>query len=125
LQPDLRQIIGTLFWSKFTILILFIGWSVVASRPFCRTTCPLGAFYALFKKAKMIRLTLDESKCTQCKECHAICPMGVKFNESPDDGECITCLRCMNESCRFGAIGIEIGGLPVQASDIRRKKTAP
>lgn len=123
LQPDLRQIIGTLFWSKFTLLIAFLIWSVVASRPFCRTTCPLGAWYALFKKAKLVRLTLDEAKCVHCQECHSICPMGVKFDESPDDGECITCLRCLNQSCRFGAIGLEVGGLPVQAGDIRIKKT--
>jgi ferredoxin-type protein NapH len=122
LQPDLQRIIGTLFWSKFTILLFFLGWSVVASRPFCRTTCPLGAWYALFKKAKVVRLTLDEKKCTHCKECHDVCPMGVKFNESPDDGECITCLRCLNQACRFGAIGLEVGGLPLRAGDIRTTK---
>ncbi len=34
--------------------MVFIGWVVLASRPFCRTACPLGAFYALFNKVKLV-----------------------------------------------------------------------
>ncbi|MEN8140320.1 MAG: 4Fe-4S binding protein [Thermodesulfobacteriota bacterium] len=120
LQPDLRQIISTLFYSKLTVLIFFLLWSVVASRPFCQTTCPLGAWYGLFTKVKFVRLTLDKARCTNCGECHHVCPMGVKFNESPDDAECITCLKCLNQACQFGAISLEVAGLPVRSLDIRR-----
>src|SRR6056300_686365 len=88
LQPALRQTIGSLFFSKLTILIAFIIWSVLASRPFCRIFCPLGAFYALFKNLKLVKLRLVEEKCTQCEACHSVCPMGVKFNESPENAEC-------------------------------------
>lgn len=122
LQPDLRQTIGGLFYSKFIIMVFFLLWSVVGSRPFCQTTCPLGAWYGLFKKVKFVKLTLDEERCTHCAECHAVCPMGVKFDESPDDGECITCLKCMNQACQFGAISLEVAGLPVRAGDIRRRR---
>lgn len=125
LQPSLQDIVGTLFYSKVVVLIAFIIWSIIASRPFCRTTCPLGAFYGLFKNAKMVKLVLDESKCTQCNECHPVCPMGVKFNESPNDSECITCLKCMHEGCQFGAIQLQIGGIPVHSPDIRKKSTNP
>lgn len=113
LQPNLQNTVGLLFWNKFVIMILFIVWSVFASRPFCRTTCPLGAFYALFRKVRLVKLRLDEAKCTNCKACHHVCPMGVKFNESPDDAECISCLACMNRACKFEAISLEIGGLPL------------
>lgn len=113
LQPSLKETIGLLFFNKFVIMVIFLGWAVVASRPFCRTTCPLGAFYALFKKARLVRLRLVTENCTNCKACHQVCPMGVKFNESPDDAECITCLACMNRACRYDAIRIEVGGLPI------------
>jgi len=119
LQPNLRNTVGFLFLNKFVILVGFIIWSVLASRPFCRTTCPLGAFYALFRKVKLVRLTLDHAKCTHCKACHHVCPMGVKFNESPEDGECITCLKCMHQACTFGAINLEVAGLPVRSPDRR------
>ncbi|MFA6284596.1 MAG: 4Fe-4S binding protein [Desulfurivibrionaceae bacterium] len=117
LQPNLRNTIGLLFLNKFVIMILFLTWAVFSSRPFCRTACPLGAFYALFSRVRLIKLRLDEAKCTNCKACHHVCPMGVKFNESPDDPECITCLACMNKACKFDAISLEIGGIPLAVAD--------
>ncbi len=113
LQPDLRASVGALFINKLIVLLLFLVWSVLASRPFCRTTCPLGAFYSLFSRYKLVRLRLDDDNCTKCGACHTVCPMGVKFNESPDDPECITCLVCMKDACNFNAISIEIAGIPL------------
>jgi ferredoxin-type protein NapH len=112
LQPGLRESLGLLFLNKLAILIFFTGWSVIASRPFCRTTCPLGAFYALFNKVKLVKLSLDKHRCTNCEACHEVCPMGVRFNESPDDMECITCLAC-TKVCKVNAISLEIGGIPI------------
>jgi polyferredoxin len=112
LQPALSQTIGLVFYNKLTILIGFIIWSILASRPFCRTTCPLGAFYALFKKLKLVKLRFSAENCTKCEACHPVCPMGVKFNESPEDAECISCLKCMNQACKFDAISLEIAGIP-------------
>ncbi len=112
LQPSLQETIGLLFYGKVFFLLIYSGWSVVASRPFCRTTCPLGAFYALFSKVKLVRLQLNRERCTHCKACHPVCPMGVHFNESPDDTECISCLAC-SKACPFQAIHLEIGGFPL------------
>ena len=113
MQPELGQTIGPVFYNKLTILVGFIVWSILSSRPFCRTACPLGAFYALFKKLKLIKLRLVEENCTKCGECHSVCPMGVKFNESPENAECISCLKCMHKACKFDAITLEIAGLPI------------
>ncbi len=124
LQPSLRASLGWLFVNKLVFLTLFVVWSVFASRPFCRTTCPLGAFYALFAKVKLVGLRLDAQRCTNCKACHDVCPMGVKFNEQPNDTECITCMKC-SRACRFGAISLEVGGLPLAARDLREQKTRP
>ncbi len=108
LQPDLRQTVGWLFFNKLFFMFVFIGWSVVASRPFCRTACPLGAFYGLFARVKLVRLTLEEERCTRCRACHQVCPMGVKFNEEPQDSNCISCMRCQR-ICPYGAIHLEVG----------------
>ncbi len=109
LQPALRANLGWIFLLKIVILIVFFIWAIIASRPFCRTACPLGAFYALFSKVKLIKVTLDHKKCTNCKECHSVCPMGVHFDESPDDMECISCLNC-SKVCKQNAINLEIRG---------------
>ena len=119
LQPALRASVGLLFFNKLFFLLLFMGWSVVASRPFCRVACPLGAFYGLFSKVKLVRLSLDPERCTSCEACHSVCPMGVRFNESPDDMDCITCLAC-SRACNFNAISLEVGGLPVTGRPPRR-----
>jgi ferredoxin-type protein NapH len=124
LRPSLQGNLGWLFLLKLSILIFFITWAVLASRPFCRTACPLGAFYALFSKVKMVKLTLNHSRCTHCDACHDVCPMGVRFNESPNDMECISCLAC-TKACKLNAITLEIGGVPVsgQAKSPKRKST--
>ena len=124
LRPELRSTIGWLFYNKLIILIAFIVWSVLASRPFCRVACPLGAFYALFSRVRLVKLHLDEAKCTQCKACHEVCPMGVKFNESPNDAECITCMACMNKACRFDAISLSVAGIPLRTVEVMKRKEA-
>lgn len=121
LQPALRANIGLLFFNKLFFLIFFVVWSVLASRPFCRTACPLGAFYGLFSKIKLVKLRLDPARCTQCKACHSVCPMGVRFNESPEDMDCITCLAC-SKVCNFNAINLEVGGVSLTAQASGRLK---
>ena len=124
LQPQLRASIGLLFYNKLFIAVAVVVWSIIASRPFCRTLCPLGAFYALFSKTRIVKLRLDEGRCTQCKACHRVCPMEVKFNEDPDSPECISCLACMNEACKFDAITMEIGGVPLGLPTHKTSQTA-
>ena len=120
LQPALRMNLDWIFALKMFILVLFIVWAVFASRPFCRTACPLGAFYALFSKVKLVKLSLDQSRCNHCNACHGVCPMGVHFNESPDDMECISCMSCSNV-CKANAIRLEIGGLPISGNPEKSK----
>jgi ferredoxin-type protein NapH len=112
LQPALRANLGLLFIIKLLFLTLFIAWAVLASRPFCRTSCPLGAFYGLFNKVKLVRLRLDPVRCTNCAACHDVCPMGVRFNEAPDDMECISCFAC-SKACTYNAINLEVGGIAI------------
>ncbi len=110
LMPDLRSTLGLLYVNKIAILVGFTIWSVLASRPFCRTTCPLGAFYALFNRFSLIQLQLDEDACTNCKACHKVCPVEIRFNETPRSGECINCMKCASDACTFDAIHLTIAG---------------
>jgi len=113
LFPNLRLTVGWLYLNKLIILAGFTVWSVLASRPFCRTTCPLGAFYALFSRYKLIKLKFNEDNCTKCKACHKVCPVEIKFNETPNSCECVYCLRCMTEACPSDAISVEVAGYPI------------
>lgn len=122
LQPDLRATLGYLFYNKLFWLIVFMGWSIKTSRPFCKTTCPLGAFYGMFNGFSLIKLDLVESRCTDCGACAKVCPMGIQFNNSVGSKECILCMRCMREACQFGAIELTIGNRPFYANQKLFKK---
>ena len=122
LQPDLRETLGWLYVNKMVILVGFIIWSVMTSRPFCRTTCPLGAFYALFSRWQLIKLKFNEDNCTKCGLCHNVCPVEIHYNETPDSCECVNCMRCMTEACQYGAITLEIAGHPMYAPNQNRKE---
>lgn len=110
LMPDLRTTVGLLYLNKMMILFGFTVWSVLSSRPFCRTACPLGAFYALFNRFSLIQLQLDEDACTNCKACHKVCPVGIRFNETPGSAECINCMKCASDACTFDAIHLTLAG---------------
>jgi len=116
LKPGLRDMVGTLFHSKLTILAVFLIWMILCKRPFCRVACPLGAIYSLFNRSSAFRMTWDADKCTHCEQCYRDCPMDVKFWENPNHVDCIRCLKCYQESCKYGAISYEIAGIPARKS---------
>ena len=108
MRPELRANLGWIFGLKVMILAGFTGWAILSSRPFCRTACPLGAFYALFKGVSWLRVELDSHRCTGCGACHSVCPMGVKINETPNSRECISCLAC-RRACPHHAVALGFG----------------
>ena len=114
LNPVLRSQIGTMFYIKLSVLIFFLLWMMVSSRPFCRTTCPLGAIYGLFNRFSLLQMTVNKEKCVKCETCYHDCPMGVRFYQSPNDSDCIRCFVCYRQSCKYGAIGYEWKGFVPQ-----------
>jgi ferredoxin-type protein NapH len=106
LNEGIRSQLGFLFSWKMAILVLFLVWMIVSKRPFCRTTCPLGAIFALFNKVSLFRMVVDDDKCTLCNKCLRDCPVDIKVYEGPNSPECIRCLKCI-DSCQFGAVNYE------------------
>ncbi len=120
LQPQLRELAGWLYVNKIAILIVLLILMVLIKRPFCRMICPLGAIYSLFNRISVFRMVHNRDKCVLCKECYNNCPMGVKFYEGANQTDCIRCLKCLNESCKFGAISYEIASLPLKEKKLPR-----
>jgi polyferredoxin len=106
LNEGIRSQIGLLYFWKIFVLILFLVWMVFAQRPFCRTTCPLGAIFGLFNKVSLFRMAVDDNKCIQCNTCYENCPVELKIYESSNSPDCVRCLKCVN-SCQYGAIEYE------------------
>ena len=87
------------------IVLLFIVLSIYYARPFCKYICPLGAIYSLFNPISIIKLRVDEAKCTKCSSCQRACPMDIAVYKNPRSLECIRCGDCIS-SCPHKAIEI-------------------
>ena len=94
MSAEIRNMVRDLFWIKIAILIFYAASSVIAKRPFCQTTCPLGALYGLFNRWSLVRLRWEPGKCTHCDRCYEVCPMEIKVYEGANTGQCIRCLDC-------------------------------
>ena len=103
LNKSLRAAAGALFTWKAAVLAAIIVLSVLLYRPFCKYLCPLGAMYGLLNRVSLYRMELDGERCTGCRACERVCPMGVKVTENVNSAECIRCGRC-REKCPTGAI---------------------
>ncbi|NLI70733.1 MAG: 4Fe-4S binding protein [Firmicutes bacterium] len=101
--PELWNMVGTIFYLKAGMLVFILGASTVIDRPFCRTMCPLGAFYGLFNRLALFRIHHHTEKCISCDRCRRVCPMELDLPGQLNSTECIRCLSCM-QICPTGAI---------------------
>ncbi|MFC1556254.1 FAD-dependent oxidoreductase, partial [candidate division KSB1 bacterium] len=86
--------IGFWFWTKMGIVAFFLVMFVVTKRPFCYTTCPLGAIFSFFNKFSMFKLEVDEH-CTQCGKCREKCALDMAAYENANNPNCVECLECV------------------------------
>ncbi|MDI6839660.1 MAG: 4Fe-4S binding protein [bacterium] len=85
---------GSLFVIKVAILCIFLFLFVISKRPFCITTCPLGAIYSIFNKISLIGLRIDKKLCDDCGLCVNVCPTGIKPYDELNHIDCIRCAEC-------------------------------
>ncbi len=105
----LRDLIGSLFYLKYAILIFVVTFAILIKRPFCRLLCPLGAILGLLNKVTLFQLKVDHEKCNGCGTCYKVCPMDIKIYESATNStDCIKCLMCKS-ACPQKAISVGVG----------------
>ncbi len=102
LRPELRAMIGWLWYTKLWIFLAFAIASVFVRRPFCALACPLGAIYALFQPIALLRSRYIRERCTDCMWCVRACPQGIDPRHEVGGHRCVSCLEC--HKCPFGAI---------------------
>jgi polyferredoxin len=122
---DIGTIVGRMFWIKIAILAAFLGAMVVIKRPFCRTSCPIGAILSLFNRVSFVRLVVDKSVCKECSFCRDVCPVDLVAHNQVDSPECIKCLECVK--CPRGAIKTTLwfGGAPRSSARRPESEAAP
>ncbi len=94
-SSQVRTLIGTLYFFKVGLLVLFLVGSVFISRFFCRTACPLGLIYGFFNRVALLNLTFDPYRCIECGLCEEACPVDLAPQRGGNrSSACIRCLKC-------------------------------
>ncbi|MGI6033514.1 MAG: 4Fe-4S binding protein [Coriobacteriales bacterium] len=106
--PDLRDLVGPLFFLKLAILICVLVGCVVVCRFFCKTLCPLGALYGLLNKVSILHMETRKERCVSCGTCRDVCPMDVDPVVEPNSCECIRCGKCTS-ACPHQALFLRFG----------------
>jgi len=113
--------LGLLFTHKFVLMALIFAASVFIYRAFCRFICPLGAIYGLFARVALLGVRVEQSACTSCGACLAVCPMDIR---RVGDHECIHCGACI-PACPERAISLRAGKIVLKGPDISAGKAVP
>lgn len=85
------------FWMRIIFLIVVILVSLFIRRGYCRYFCPTGALMGLLSKYSLLHFKINTVRCTNCKVCESVCPMGIRFlRDGPiiKSPECIYCGNC-------------------------------
>ena len=113
----LRDMVGLTMIVKVAIAFMTIIGCLVTIRFFCKTLCPLGAFYGFFNKVSLVRLEIDPGACISCGICQETCPMDVDPSKNPNSMECIRCGQCIH-NCSARAIRLQVPMVSAKTEDL-------
>jgi len=103
---DLR--VTSLFILHIIVFIAVIILVILAGRVWCRYLCPFMLLGLLNKRKMLVKITLDEEKCSRCNLCLKECPMGISsVNDISSSMDCIFCGLCV-EKCPRRALKFEL-----------------
>ncbi|MDD5218869.1 MAG: 4Fe-4S binding protein, partial [Candidatus Omnitrophica bacterium] len=89
----------------FVFFLAIIASTLLLSRLWCRTLCPLGALYAL--TAKLAFLERKVTGCLRCGICKSDCRTGaIREDTGYAKGECVVCMDCLYD-CPAGATSFQ------------------
>ena len=95
-------------WAAIVIIYLFDLF--VLKNGWCGHICPLGGFYSIIGKFRILKVKHDSEACTACMKCKVVCPenqvlhMIAKESMPVLSGECTNCGRCI-DVCDDNALG--------------------
>jgi MauM/NapG family ferredoxin protein len=133
LQESVGEVLQNLTINKTFHQGLLIGLMLLAvvllnlyrERFWCRYLCPAGALLALLARWNLVKIKVNEDRCTQCKVCTLHCQtQATPFpNKDWQPGECVYCYSCASQ-CPTKAITFPVLAGPADANSIdftRRK----
>jgi polyferredoxin len=103
--------IRLVFGASIAVVGLFVVGSFVYERFFCSFMCPLGAVIKPFARIGATGIVRDPSLCNGCKNCTSVCSKKIPVDTQIkiNRGECILCMRCIEECSSGNALSMKIG----------------
>lgn len=87
-------------------ILLFLAFSLVYSKPFCKYLCIKGAGYGLLSVFRIFSIKRNADTCIDCKLCDKVCPMSINVssNDHVDSMSCINCFDCIKVCPKKGTL---------------------
>lgn len=84
-------------------VIVFLAWK--HGRTWCNTMCPVGTLLGFISRFSLLKVRIDENKCTHCMICGTKCKASCidSKNQKIDYTRCVDCFDCLG-SCKEGAL---------------------
>jgi polyferredoxin len=101
--------------------IFFTIMCFVIRRFWCHI-CPAGALMGLVHRKSLMQLTKDATKCTSCRICARVCPMGIegmykeKTSRNVTARNCTHCYSCLEACPEDGALSATFMGKKILTS---------
>jgi ferredoxin-type protein NapH len=103
-------------WSGLLLLAGIVVVEIMfARRIWCRSLCPLGAYYAIIGRYSPLKVSFTQDCCTNCGECTHVCPVEEVLEPSLQNGakiicsgECTGCGLCI-DVCAPKALKVSYG----------------
>ena len=95
--------------SIMILVSIFLFDLLVLKHGFCGYICPIGAFYGFVSRYRLLKVNLNNDKCTSCMDCKKVCPevqvldIIGKHSGNISQGACTNCGRCI-EVCNDKAL---------------------